>query len=504
MGKSVNQLVDISAVITAQGLLRRIFGIGLFMTIDDSVLGVTDSDRLMIAAGMEDIEGVYAEDSEPYKAANIWFQQSPRPKNLIIGRWIKTASKAFLFGTPPAELATIKAIADGSFKMNAEDILLMDFSAVTSFADVAAIIQAKLQAATDPNLVASTVGYDSVNGRFIIDNNVTGSTSSLTLATAAASGTDVSELLGFDDGTIWNGADAESIGDALNTINEVNATWYHLMIDATLDADEDATIEAIRAWIASKINFFWSEKADTGILTSGESTSIFASMFAFQTDRISGDYTESDKRYLAVSSAARMSSWNPAAAFSLINPAYKDRPGILPASLNTTQIAELERKKVNYFTSISTATGDDQDTSYFFGNTFKTGVFQDIRIFVDWFRDAIQVAIYNFLRQSVRVPQTTPGHVSLEESINAVCRQAIFNGGLAPGQLSDAMTADVQNVTGISNFDGFLTNGFLVWFAPLSLQDQTDRAQRKASPFKVWSKGSGAINTASIALSYEA
>ena len=74
--------------------------------------------------------------------------------------------------------------------------------------------------------------------------------------------------------------------------------------------------------------------------------------------------------------------------------------------------------------------------------------------------------------------------------------QAVRNGGAAPGQLSTALRADVQQTTGNEDFDGFLVKGFLVYMNPISEQSQSDRDDRDSTPARVWVKGAGAIHRA--------
>lgn len=495
MPNSLNDIVRVTASIAEQGLLRREFGIGLFLT-KDQTLG-TGSDAIGVFADADDIDSVFADGTEPQEAGNIWFQQDPFPRNLYVGRFFNVADEAKIFGGVHTTLAALQAISDGSFQMNGEDLTAINLSGASSFADVATALQTKLQAATDVNLTSATVEYNAVDSRFEMQNNVTGSTSTLTFASAAASGTDISALIGWTEAVGANldqGVDAESVADALNRLRDLNSDWYFVMPDSAFTDEEKREVSD---WVEPREYMAPLASSAAAVLTTGETASLFAQLNTLGVDRTFGDYTPAADPYLHVSSAARLSSINFNQANSLINPAFKSRPGINPATLTSTQRTELDRKRVNYFTSFA------GDNIYVLGTMFRGGVWQDVRYWLDWFVDAVRVEVYNLLRQSRRVPQTNDGQVAIQNAIELICKQGINNGGIAPGQLSPALTLDIQQSTNNNAFDGFLPRGYLVYWTPLSLQSQADRNARKASPFQVWLKGSGAINSVDISILFE-
>lgn len=374
----------------------------------------------------------------------------------------------------------------------------IDLSSAASLADVAAALQTALRAATNANLTNSTVVYNAVGRRFEIDNGVSGSSSTLTVATAPSAGTDISTLVGWtaDAGAIVdNGVDAETIEEALQAIQDLNDQWYFLLLEQPLN-DTQTVLDA-STWVATRDYMFFAESNDVGALVTGETASTFAQLAALRPERTVGDWTPASDKYLSVSSASRLSSVNFDGANTLINPKFKSRPGIEAATLTATQRVELDRKLVNYFTTFGT------DAIYVEGWTFRPGVFQDVRYWLDWLVNAVRVDTYNFLRQSDRVPQTTPGHVATQRVITLACQQGVTNGGAAPGQLSPALTLDIQQVTGNEAFDGFLPRGYFVHFGPVAEQPQAVRATRASTAFRVWIKGSGAINSIDIAITFE-
>ena len=110
---------------------------------------------------------------------------------------------------------------------------------------------------------------------------------------------------------------------------------------------------------------------------------------------------------------------------------------------------------------------------------------------------------YNSLRGSGRIPQTDPGLGVIRNAIASVCVEGVRNGGIAPGQLSEAGTGAVQRVTSNPNFNGFLVAGYLICAANLASQSDADRNARKSPPFTVFVKGAGAIHSIEILVNFE-
>ncbi|MBX4215332.1 DUF3383 domain-containing protein [Candidatus Parcubacteria bacterium] len=96
-------------------------------------------------------------------------------------------------GSPTTVVATWNAVTNGAFQVTidgtARSITGIDFSAATTMAEIAALIQTALRAVTSGSEV---VIYDSTSTRFVIISGITTSSSAITKLTAGASGTDIS------------------------------------------------------------------------------------------------------------------------------------------------------------------------------------------------------------------------------------------------------------------------------------------------------------------------
>ena len=498
MTLNVNSIVRVSASITPQGLLRREFGIPLFLTTDTTL--PAGAGRVGVYAQFSDASSVFPVDSAPYDAAQVYFQQSPFPRNLIVARWINADVPALLEGGAVAPLASIDVISDGSLQIKGEDFTGLDFTGDTSYADVAATLQTALRAGTDTDLDNAVVAFDALSQTFSVSTGTgVGVDFTLTVASPAGSGTNVADLLGLSatagGAVVQQGTDAETVEEALQNIAALNNDWYFITLEAALN--DTSTVTDVSAWAAAGDYMFSAESNAAGVLVTGETGSIFAGLSALQSERTFGTWSATAD-YKALSIAGRYSSVNFSGRNSIITGKFKTLPGTLSDNITPTQKTELDRKQINHYSPFS------GDNIYAEGITFAPSVFVDVRYALDWFVDAVRVAVYNLLRQSpTRVPQTNEGLAQLFNSIDSVCQAFVLNGGIAPGQLSDALTSDVINTTGNNEFDGFLTKGYLIYVNPLSEQSQSDRNQRLAPPVRIWLKGSGAIHFVDININFE-
>lgn len=487
---SITDIVRVSAQIAPRGALRREFGISLFLTTDTTL--DTGAARVEVFNDFRAIASRFDETTEPYKAGVKYFAQEPFPKNLVVGRWFETAASGRVYGGRVAALSVLQAITAGSITINGENISALDFSADLSYAAVAATLQTALQAGTDAGITDATVTYDPINRRFVIDSVTAGAAIEMTVATGVSA--DALGLSAAAGASAFNGADAESITDALQAIFALNNSFYHIILDATITDAED--IQEVIDWILPQVFMLSLGSTEAQTIVTGDTTSLFAGIAALEPSRVFGTYSATSD-YKAASAAARLSSWNPAARNSVFTMKFKQLIGTLADDITATVKFELDRKRVNYYAPFS-------DLNMFAeGVTFDPDVFIDVRLWVDWFVNALQVDVFNLLYASNRVPQTDVGGAIIYDVIERVCQEGIRNGGIAPGRLSEALKLDVIQSTGNTDFDGNLPKGYLIFVPPYAEQAQADRNARKGTPPKIWVKGAGAIHSIELGLTFE-
>jgi hypothetical protein len=462
-----------------------------------------------------DIESDFGVNSEPYKAGNIYFQQIPHPKNLLVGRWFNAIEDGYLLGgTGHAPLATLLAVTDGSFTFDVgivgdyidtptgETVSVSGLNLTTeaSLSDIAdALFTEILSAATQDTYTIDSVIYDAVAGGFKMVWSAVSGTDIIGITNFGVQGigTDLSGLLALDSSRAANSPSTvvETIEEAMAGIEFADGSFYHVTADKTV-VDDTTNSDDLSAWIATRKYLYSAGSTDPAVLA--EADSVFNRLSVLKPPRTFGTWSATDD-YKAVSAAGRLSSVNFNANNSLITMKFKNLNGtIVDSTMTPSQAQALADQAVNFYSERS------GDPMYEEGYTFDKNTWIDVRFWLDWFVDAAQVELYNILKQvPTRVPQTEAGMTALKGAVIGVCRQGIANGGIAGGQLSPALTLDVQQSTGNASFDGVLAEGFLVYAAPIATLSQSDRNLRKVPPIKTWLKGSGAVHSIDMSVTFE-
>lgn len=123
-------------------------------------------------------------------------------------------------------------------------------------------------------------------------------------------------------------------------------------------------------------------------------------------------------------------------------------------------------------------------------NGFYDEVFNEL-----WFVNSIQVAGFNYLRQTnTKIPQTEEGMTGLKNAYTQVCVRGVTNGFLAPGSWT---SSDV-----FGNPDTFKRNiassGYYLYSVPIAQQSKADREDRKAPLVQIAIKTAGAIHSTNV------
>ncbi|MBE9695411.1 DUF3383 family protein, partial [Escherichia coli] len=88
-GLPVSNVVNVDVIISPKAATGRNFG-ALLILGSSTVIPVQE--RIRLYASVEDIGEDFGVDSPEYKAAQVFFSQSPKPTQVYVGRWAKTLS----------------------------------------------------------------------------------------------------------------------------------------------------------------------------------------------------------------------------------------------------------------------------------------------------------------------------------------------------------------------------------------------------------------------------
>ena len=443
----------------------------------------------------------FGSNTPEYQAATLFFEQSPQPAILYIGRWASTATKGLLKAaqlTPLQQiLSNFTTIANGSFHIAIDgvghDVTGMNFSGALNINGIASIIQAALVSAFGAGV---TCVWNSSFGRFEIRSSTTGATSTVgygsTLATLGGS-TDISTLLGL---TSVSGASppvvgiaAESALAAVQALAGATSAWYGLM-DATTVALQQSDYVAIASFIlaGSRTRIFGTTITNTACLDPTQTADLASVLQALNNRRVFWMYSGFNP-YAVATMFGRGFTVDFTANNSTITLAYKQAPGLQGENLNETQFATLIAKGGNVNIKVNNG------AIMLWNGQMTNGYWFDEVQGVDWLQNQIQVDVFNLLyTTTTKIPQTNAGSDLIANSIAQACEAGINNGLLAPGQWN-------ASGFGMLKQGGTLSKGYYIYYPDISTQAENDREERKSVPFQVAVKLAGAVQTANVNLS---
>ena len=484
-GLPVSNIVNVTVSMAARAAQSRNYGALLVIGASE----VIDAhERMRVYADISGVAEDFGVDAPEYQAASLYFQQSPQPVDLYIGRWMKTDTAAALRGvTLTAEqkaMSNFTQITDGSLKINIDGnektLADIDLSAETNLNGVAGRLQDGLDGAT--------VEWDATAGRFIVRSITPGSGSSVGYASAGAEGTDLSLLLGLTESagaTPVAGQAGESIEQCVSALAGHSTDWYGLVIADTSLSDTDvlAVAAIIEADGVSRIYGHTSQA--TAALDADVTTDILSQLKAAKYARTFGQYSSASP-YAVASLFGRAFSVNFNGNNTTLTLKFKQQPGITAESLTQNQARALQGKNANVFVKYN------NDTAIIQEGVMCNGDFIDERHGLDWLQNYVQTNLYNLLYTSTtKIPQTDAGVTRLLSNVEQSMNQAVNNGLVAPGIWNGGEIG--QLAAGDS-----LTKGYYVYAPAIATQAQSDREARKAPVIQVACKLAGAVHFADV------
>ena len=486
-GLSVNRLIRTSVNLSPAASARR--GFGTLLAIGDSDV-IDGAERLRSYTTLESVLDDFGTSAPEYKAAVLYFAQSPRPTTLMIGRMFSAASTAILRGgalkSTEQNLANFTAVSAGSFKIDVDGatktVSALDLSTAVSLPDVASKVEAAISGGV------ATVEWN--GSQFVVYSVSTGATATLSYASATGSGTDISALLKLTAATASrapiDGFGVETPLEAVAVMSDRSAVWYGVTFASGIMPTTQQYLD-VAAYIegVDLDRMFFITTQDAGVMDSADVANIAIDLEALAYKRTFLLYSGSNA-YAAVSACAREFSVNFNANKSTITLMYKTMPGVTAEVITESQAQTLKARKCSVFVEYV------NDTAIIQYAAMASGHFIDEIHGLAWLKDAVQNAVYNLLYQSkTKIPQTDAGQNQIVGVISGVLREAVNNGLIAAGQ---------WNADGFGQLSrgDYLENGFYIFTQPMALQDQSIREQRIAPPIQVAIKLAGAIQECDI------
>lgn len=190
MALPVSRLVSVIIMLAPIAAARRSFGI-LMVAGDSNV--INPKERFRSYDSYEGVAEDFGVDAPESKAAATYFGQTPKPRTIMIGRWVRQATAALNIGgilsATQQQISTWTAISAGSFQIVVDGVTKtlsgLDFTGVTNLNGVATVI--------NNALTGADVFWD--GQKFYVESDTTG-------AGVAASGTVVMDTNQADNDTL--------------------------------------------------------------------------------------------------------------------------------------------------------------------------------------------------------------------------------------------------------------------------------------------------------------
>ena len=483
LGLPVSNIVNVQVNMSPKAAQTRNFG-SLLILGDSSVIDTTE--RLRLYSSLDAIATDFGTSAAEYKAAALYFGQTPQPATLYVGKWARTATNGILHGgvlsAAAQALALFTAVTAGKLNITidgtAKTLTAINLSAATNLNGVAALVTTALAG-------AGTCTWNASFGRFEIVSATTGTSSVVTFATAPGSGVDLGLIMGLEStqgGSSVAGVAAETLADCVAAIASMSNAWYGLTIASStmpVTADYLAVAEFIEGESPSRI--FGITTQDSATLSSTSTTDLAYQLKTLGYKRTFIQYSSANA-YAVASIFGRAFTVNFQGSNTTLTIKFKQEPGVAAENLNSTQAAALTAKNCNVFVAYN------NDTNIIQEGVMVNGYFFDEVHGADWLQDDVQTAIYNLLFTSTtKIPQTDAGVNIILSTISQRLDQAVRNGFVAPG---------VWNASGFGalNQGDTLAKGYYVYAPAVSTQSQADREARKAPVIQAAIKLAGAVH----------
>lgn len=244
---SVDRVVKVTINLQPLAAGRRNFGVLLIVGASDVI---DMEERIRAYTGIDGVAADFGVSTPEYKAAELFFSQSPRPSQLRIGRWAKTATPAVLKGAvlpdDEAEPSEWTGITSGTFAVSvggaSKEITGLDFSGETNLNGVAGVISTALASAG-----ASCVW---TGERFVMTTTAKGTAAKIGYVSplGSPSGTDISRKLRMTESTGLppvDGVDGETAKEAVMALADKSGDWYGCVFaDEALTVDDHLDVAA--------------------------------------------------------------------------------------------------------------------------------------------------------------------------------------------------------------------------------------------------------------------
>lgn len=399
------------------------------------------------AAALKNVGLHFGTASNEYKFAAKYFsfvsKDARQPAKISFARYTPAATKAEIISTiTVATLAQLKAIDNGSMTISlggtSYELTGLDFSAISSYADAATVIQTAIQANTAGGAIytAATVTY---NDAFILNGGTAGACA-VGYATEAASGTNIAGLIGWDiasNPVLSDGCDAETLTAALDRINNTSNNAGSITFDGDLTAEQ---IKEVATWTNNQnVVYLYSQK-----VTASNAATVHNEVDGLDGVCLNLGTTGDFAAYMPMSIFACINYERVNAATNfMFNMFDNDTPTVT----DDTNADVYDALKVNYLG----ATQQAGKKIAFYQRGVLQGDISDIGVYCNeiWLKDALLTEFLNLLLALKQLPANSAGADTARGVMLPIIEEAKNNGVIQPGKtLTSVQKAYITSITG--------------------------------------------------------
>lgn len=465
----VNVIVNLSAVSAA----RKAFNLALLVgDVDSSVVTDFKNNRVVTYDSLNSmLEAGFKMSDRLYKAAALVFGQAKTPPSVAIGKITSTEgvwSKTYTITTNAVEGDTLT-------------LLNQTFTFGTDFS-----------AGEDENSTAIAIA-DALRANETIGNNydVKLSNATITLTEKIAGNGQPGDIEYTGTLVVSNGRASKSASkketpvETITACRSANYEWYVVNYCGDLTDKEILDIAEYTEACTPSTVFAYTTSADECKEADG---GIFGKIKAKSYRQVIGQYSTDHPDAICAIIGWAMGAMT-GTANSAYTLAYKTETGVQAENyvqqFTTNTVNNIKANNGNVFINRG------REYNVFEEGKVGDGSWFDEIIYLDKFKNDMQLAIMDILAADNKVPQTEAGMNRIKNAIKVVCTDMQKIGFISEGTWLGANMLDL-------NYGDTLPGGYLIQSESIASQSQADRDARKAPNIYVSLKLAGAIHHVTV------
>lgn len=450
--------------------------------------------QLLVFPSATEVGAYFGVDTDEYRLATVYFlgydNSYRKPEKLYFARRCATAFGGRLVGAPvTATYEQFQVITDGTFKISVDGteatVENADFTSVNSMSTVAEVLENSLSATG----VGVTVEFSSVTKGFIISNNTTGSTGSLSYVTSGETGTDLSAMLAMrqeDGAVIYEGSDTLTPAQCMESVMNQTQNFVSFTCVTSMTDNE---IKGFAEWTNGKgVSYFFSAWNNTSVESAIALKEMLDENTYAGTSVVYGDA----KYAVFIMAEAASIDWN--RRQGVINFAFKHQSGLAATVTDGVEATALEAGGVNYYGRWATR---NPEFVFLYNGTIG-GDYKYIDAWVNaiWFRASLQISCMDGLTMAGRVPYTELGYTQIKAWLQDPINTALLNGVIDAGVvLSEKQKAELYVEAGQDISETLFTEGY---FVQVEDPGAVVRAERGTPTINIWYTYGGSVNKLNV------